>query len=70
MNNINIYLQTLQMSKGAVDEIMLGEMLGLEEDATRRIIASLLNEYKITYSSDNNTCNYKPIKKQKKYEHR
>lgn len=55
------YYEALKINNGRLDEIDLGEIVGLDEDATRKIISMLLCEYKIAYKT-NAACNYRIIK--------
>ena len=57
MKNKESYIKALIDHNGRLNEIDLGEKLGLEESETREIIAQLLSEYKIEYL-ENGVCNY------------
>jgi hypothetical protein len=61
MNDKEKYYLALKNSRGKLDEISLGESLGLDEDSTMKIISILLSEYKIEYKPESQ-CNYR-IKK-------
>ena len=50
---------------GRINEIDLGEIIGLDEEETRKIIVQLLSEYKIEYV-ENRVCNYSIITKLKR----
>jgi hypothetical protein len=58
MNEKEKYLQAMRMNRGRLDDISLGETLGLDEDTTRRIISNLLGEFRISYESFG-ACEYK-----------
>lgn len=62
MENKENYLKILTDTKGKLNEMDLGEKLGLTENETRRIISMLLAEHKIHYSV-NGACNYSLIKR-------
>lgn len=68
MENKEIYFKELIKNNGQLNEIDLGEELGLNEGETRRIIIELLSEHKIEYV-ENRSCNYRlnTSKKTKKY---
>ena len=59
-----LYFNALVQNKAQIDEISLGEMLGLDEIETRSVISELLHENRISYCPDNN-CKYKPLKNKK-----
>lgn len=65
MENKEIYYNALIENDGRINEIDLGEMIGLDEEETREIIVRLLSEYKIEYAV-NRTCNYSIIAKLKR----
>lgn len=65
MENKQRYYQALAENKGRLNEIDLGEMIGLEEDETRQIIVELLSEHKIE-SHQYQPCNYTAIKTKSK----
>lgn len=54
------YYQALKASNGCFEEIELGEQLGFEEDTTRKIISSLLSEYRIKFET-HGKCSYRVI---------
>jgi hypothetical protein len=58
------YYKALIENNGQLNEIDLGEKLGLNEEETREIIAQLLSEHKIEFM-ENRSCNYR-INKSKK----
>ena len=55
------YMYIMHVYNGALNEIELGDLLGLEEDYTMRIISQLLAENKIEHQL-NKHCNYSIIK--------
>jgi hypothetical protein len=59
-----LYFNALVQNKAQIDEISLGEMLGLDEIETRSVISELLHENRIGYCPDNN-YKYKPLKNKK-----
>lgn len=61
MENKDSYFNALIENSGRLNEIDLGEKIGLEEDETREIIVQLLAEYKIEYV-DHATCKYVPLR--------
>lgn len=62
MENKERYFKALKDNNGKLNEIDLGEKIGLLEDETREIIAQLLCEYSIEYC-EHKVCQYKVIKK-------
>ncbi|MHC2991517.1 hypothetical protein OB13_07950 [Pontibacter sp. HJ8] len=52
------YLDALKKNKGKLDERVLGESLGFSKIYTDEIIAALLADEKIEYSTEQ-PCNYK-----------
>ena len=66
MNNKNKYYKAFKENNGMLNEISLGEKIGLDEPATREIISQLLSEYKIEYI-ENKACNYSLIKTNKRF---
>lgn len=58
MNDKEIYLRALKNNNGKLDELMLGESVGFDEDKTMRIISQLLSEYRVDYECIG-LCNYK-----------
>lgn len=67
MKNKNRYLKALIKNNGHLNEIDLGEKIGLNDEETREVIVQLLSEYKIEYG-ENRSCNYsitKTIKRKK-----
>lgn len=65
MENKNKFLKILVENNGRLNEIDLGEKIGLNENETRVLIAQLLSENRIEYT-ENGTCNYRPTKTSKK----
>lgn len=65
MENKGIYYNALIENNGRINEIDLGEMIGLDEEETRVIIVRLLSEYKIEYAV-NRACNYSIVAKSKR----
>ena len=65
MENKDRYFKALIENKGQLNEIELGENLGLNEEETREIIAQLLSEHKIEYV-ENRSCNYRLNKSAKR----
>ena len=61
MSNKNKYYKAFTENNGMLNEIALGEKLGLDETETREIISQLLSEYKIEYF-ENKACNYSLMK--------
>lgn len=61
MENKDRYFKAFVENKGKMNEIDIGEKLGLDEDETRKIIAQLLSENRIEYF-ENRACNYSLIK--------
>ena len=61
MKNKDDYYKALKEDNGQLNEIDLGEKLGLDEDATRQVITQLLSEHKIEYF-ENGACNYSIMK--------
>lgn len=61
MENKERYYKALIDNKGRLNEIDLGEMIGIDEGETRQIIVQLLSEHKIE-NSEYQTCNYIVIK--------
>ncbi|VFA41411.1 hypothetical protein [Chryseobacterium indologenes] len=59
MENKEKYYKALIDNEGQLNEIDLGEKIGLNENETNEIIAQLLSEYKIEYT-ENRGCNYNP----------
>ncbi|TYR35830.1 hypothetical protein FXV77_12200 [Sphingobacterium phlebotomi] len=62
MENKERYHSALVENDSQLNEIDLGEKMGLSEEETTRIIAQLLSEYKIEYV-ENRACNYRSAKK-------
>ncbi len=58
------YYRALIENNGQLNEIDLGEKIGLNEDETREIIVNLLSEHKIEYA-ENRACNYSLMKSQR-----
>lgn len=65
MKNKEKYYKALIENDGQLNEIDLGERIGLSEDETNEIIVQLLSEYKIEYV-ENRVCNYSPMKRIKR----
>lgn len=61
MTNKELYYKALTGNNGRLNEIDLGELIGLNEEETREILVQLLSEYKIAYI-ENNVCNYAIMK--------
>lgn len=68
MTNKNRYFHVLAKNNGRLNEIILGERIGLSESETREIIVQLLSEYRIEYV-ENRFCNYGIIKKKRRNNH-
>ncbi|MCK0125093.1 hypothetical protein MWU76_11840 [Gelidibacter sp. F2691] len=64
MENKEKYYKVLIENNGQLNEIDLGEKIGLNEDETRAIIVQLLSEHKIEYV-ENRICNYGLKKREK-----
>lgn len=62
MENKTKYYTAFLENRGQLNEIDLGEEMGLNEDETRKIIVQLLFEHKIEYV-ENRDCNYIPKKR-------
>ena len=58
MENKERYFKALIDNKGHLNEMDLGENIGLEENEIRQILVQLLAEHKIKYKFNRN-CNYK-----------
>lgn len=65
MKNKEKYYKVLIENNGQLNEIDLGEKIGLNEDETRVIIVQLLSEHKIVYV-ENRICNYSLKKREKR----
>ncbi len=66
MENKDRYYNALIENNGQLNEIDLGEKIGLDENKTREIIVQLLSEHKIEFT-ENRACNYSLMKhKQRK----
>ena len=65
MENKEKYYKALIDNDGQLNEIDLGEKIGLNENGTNEIIAQLLSECKIEYT-ENRACNYSPTKRAKR----
>lgn len=61
MENKDRYYKALIENNGRLNEIDLGEELGLDENETYKIITRLLSEHKIKYF-ENRACKYSLIK--------
>ena len=57
MNSKETYYIAFVNSNGRINEIDLGEEIGLTEDETRKILSQLMSEHKIEYA-ENEPCNY------------
>ena len=57
MENKNKYYNAFKENKGQLNEIELGETIGLDENETMKIVSQLLAEHKIEYT-ENRNCNY------------
>ncbi|KEO72677.1 hypothetical protein [Anditalea andensis] len=64
MENKDRYFKALIEDNGQLNEIDLGENLGLDEKETREIIVLLLSEHKIEYV-ENRMCSYRLMKTSK-----
>ncbi len=65
MENKEKYYKALIENNGRLNEIDLGEKIGLDENETREIIVQLLSEHKIEYV-ENRACNYSHMKRKNK----
>ncbi|WP_336828548.1 hypothetical protein [Sphingobacterium multivorum] len=65
MENKDKYYWALIDNGGQLNEIDLGEKMGLNENETNEIIVQLLSEYKIEYTAIR-SCNYSPTKRAKR----
>jgi hypothetical protein len=65
MEGKNEYYNLLKTSNGKLNELELGEAMGLDEDQTQEIIAQLLSEHKIAYKT-NKACNYSVMTRDRK----
>ncbi len=65
MENKEKYYKAFLENRGQLNEIDLGEGLGLQEDETREIIVQLLFEHKIEYV-EHSACNYIPKKRKER----
>ncbi len=65
MKNKEKYYKVLIENNGQLNEIDLGEKIGLNEVETQKIIVELLSEYKIEYV-ENKSCNYSRKKNTKR----
>ena len=65
MENKERYYNSLIENNGQLNEIDLGEKIGLHQEETREIISQLLSEHKIEYS-ENRACNYSLAKTKKR----
>lgn len=68
MKNKDKYYRALIENDGQLNEIDLGEKLGLNEDETNEIIVQLLSEHKIEYA-ENRACNYSLMKRVRRKEY-
>ncbi len=57
MEDKDRYFKALVENNGKLNEIDLGENIGIDEEETRKIIVELLLEHKIEYM-ENGSCNY------------
>ena len=62
MENKERFYNAFKEYNGTINEIDLGEKIGLTDNETMEIIAQLLAEYKIEYGR-NRLCNYRVLKK-------
>ena len=62
MDTKDKYFDLLVKNRGRLNEIDLGETMGLGEDETERILAQLLTEHKVEYAPQH-ACNYRVIRK-------
>ena len=62
MENKDRFCAVLKEDNGTLNEIDLGERIGLTEYETMEIIAELLAEYKIEYER-NRLCDYRVLKR-------
>lgn len=65
MKTKELYYKALVENNGQLNEIDLGEKLGLGDAETREIIARLLSEHKIEYVASR-FCNYRRNKATKR----
>lgn len=65
MKNKEKYYKALIDDNGKLNEIDLGNKIGLTQRETHEIITQLLSEYKIEYI-ENRACNYSPTKRAKR----
>ncbi|MBU2913839.1 hypothetical protein [Reichenbachiella agariperforans] len=65
MKNKERYYKALIENDGQLNEIDLGEKIGLDEDETREVISRLLSEHRIEHS-ENRHCNYSLNKTERK----
>ncbi len=65
MENKDRYFKALVQNNGQLNEIDLGEKIGLNEDETQEIIAQLLSEHKIEHA-ENKSCDYRLNKRTKR----
>lgn len=65
MENKEKYYKVFFDNNGQLNEIELGEEIGLDESETRAIIVQLLLEHKIEYG-ENRNCNYSLMKQMKR----
>ncbi|AWW29410.1 hypothetical protein DN752_04210 [Echinicola strongylocentroti] len=64
MKNKDRYYMALNENNGQLNEIDLGEKIGLCENETMKTIVQLMSEHKIEYA-ENKACNYRVLKKRK-----
>ncbi|MCA0959919.1 hypothetical protein LCL86_12735 [Muricauda ruestringensis] len=64
MDSKSKYYFLLKKNNGLLNEIDLGEQIGLDTDETQIIISQLLSEHRIEYVK-NKASNYRIIKKRK-----
>ena len=65
MENKDRYFDALSKGNGSMNEIDIGEKLGLDDVETHAIIAQLLSEHKIDFTV-HGACNYRVSKKMKR----
>ncbi len=57
MENKDLYFKAFIQNNGKLNEIELGDNIGINERETREIIAQLLSEHKIDYL-EHKACSY------------
>ncbi len=61
MENKNNYINALRNNRGQLNEMDLGEKIGLDDEETCSIIAQLLSEHRIEYRQ-HGACQYSLLK--------